>query len=299
MVTKKKRKLRKFKKQQAKKQQAKKQTPSIPKVETASKISFPKGIDMNVPQEEVEALARKKWEQAGKPHNQDDKFYYQALDELMQQKKRVEDRESCREVYRDERLHVVEYDPQVRVCKFAIHGQKFQHYMAMPYMQFTRFLGSQGLSLHVSFTSQPVEDINQDVFFPPLPNVWWPSLQVCLMQCPGTSFNDVMRDFWNTRYLDCEDWYCFPVLEKETPMKSYKRWERMTLEDPTFILDVNWTHPACIAKIPEFDHGGIQADQKFMGKKEYGGSLTNRFNGPIRGFAVVAYGDGRRQRVLD
>lgn len=290
---------RKKRKQRQQERAKKNKTLSIPKVETAeSKISFPEGIAMNVPQEEVEALARQKWEQAGKPHGKDDEFYYAALEEVAL-RHHIEDRESCREVYRDERLHVVEYEPQIRVCKFKIHSQHFQHYMAMPYMQFTRFLGSQGLSLHVSFTNQPIEDINQDVFFPPLPNVWWPSLQVCLMRCPGTSFNDVMRDFWNTRYLDCEDWYCFPVLEKETPMKSYKRWERMTLEDPTFILDVNWTHPACIAKVPEFDSGGVQADGKFMGKKEYGGSHTNRFNGPIRGFAVVRYGDGRRQKVLD
>jgi hypothetical protein len=207
-------------------------------------------------------------------------------EEMEAAQQRVAERESCREVYLSELLHVVEYPPQVRVCKFAMHGQNSQRYLAMPFMQFTRYAGEQGLSLHVSFTNEPLQSIKQEVFFPPLPNVWFPSLQVCLMNCPGTGFTQVMKDFWNTRYLDCEDWYCFPVLDKETPIRTYQRWERMTKEDPTFILDVEWTHPCRLDAIPEFDlHGTLRNGRS--GKSEYGGTSTNRRDGPIRGFAVV------------
>lgn len=252
----------------------------------------------NVQREDVEALARKKWEAAGKPEGRDTDFYYAALNEL-EIKTRVKNRESCRDIFRSAKMHTVEYEPQVRVCKFHIHGQMFQHYLAFPYMQFTRYLGTQGLSLHVSFTKEPLKSIEDDVYFPPLPNVWYPSLQVCLMSCPGTTFELVMRNFWETRYLDCEDWYCFPVLEHETPMKSYKRWEVMTLENPAFILEHNWTHPCKLTEIPLFDVGGSKANGACLGNPKYGGGHTNRHAGPIRGFAVVKYGGGTRSQILD
>jgi hypothetical protein len=208
--------------------------------------------------------------------------------DLSQAKKRVVERESCREIFKDDRLHVVEYPPQVRICKFDLYGHHEQRWLAMPYMQFTRLYGKQGISLHVSFTNTPIETIEQEVFFPPLPNIWYPSLQICLMSSPDGRFATVIHNFWNTRYLSCEDWYCFPVLDKETPMRTYQKWERMTQEDPSFILRVNWTHPTKICDIPKFDVGGPLCIGR-SGKPEYGGSNTNRNNGPIRGFAVVPY----------
>lgn len=216
--------------------------------------------------------------------------------DITKAKKHVNERDSCREVFRSKIMHVIEYEPQVRVCKFAIHGQKSQRYLSMPYMQFTRYLGKNGLSLHVSFTNEPIQSIKQEVFFPPLPNVWYPSLQVCLMNCPGITFEQVMKDFWNTRYLDCEDWYAFPVLDKETPMRTYQKWERMTKENPAFILDVEWTHPCQLEAIPDFDNGGKRVTtegggQAVSGNPAYGGSMTNRADGPIRSFAVVRHGD--------
>jgi len=214
-------------------------------------------------------------------------------------KKRVNGRQSCREVFRSEILHVVEYSPQIRVCKFDhCHRPNERRHLAMPYMQFTRYLGKQGLSLHVSFTNKPLKDISQNVFFPPLPNVWYPSLQVCLMNCPNHSFDAVINDFWNTQYLDCEDWYAYPVLDKETPMRTYLRWERMTRQDPAFILNVEWTHPCRLDKIPLFDLYG-DLSHGTSGKPEYGGSGTNRRDGPIREFAVVPYCRGNPNRKLD
>jgi len=206
-------------------------------------------------------------------------------------KNQIVDQKSYREVYRSEILHVVEYPPQVRMCKFNVHGQKSARYLSMPYMQFTRYLGKQGMSLHVGFTNEPIQNIRQEVYFPPLPNIWYPSLQCCLMHCPNSKFDTAIQNFWNTRYLDCEDWYCFPVLDKETPMRTYQKWERMTKENPAFILDVKWTHPCRIDLIPEFDRYGKLADGRISGKKEYGGSGTNRRDGPIREFAVVSCGE--------
>lgn len=207
-------------------------------------------------------------------------------------KDRVQNRESCRDVFRgkiaNREMHVVEYEPQVRVCKFHLHGQNSLRYLAMPYMQFTRYVGEYGLSLHVSFTNEPLQSISDDVYFPPLPNVWYPSLQVCLMNCPARdgNFSGVMKYFWNTRYLDCEDWYCFPVLDHETPMRTFQKWERMTTDDPSFITKVQWTHKTKITDIPRYDHGGDLCAGR-SGKPEYGGTATNRNNGPIRGFAII------------
>jgi len=227
------------------------------------------------------------------PSRSNNKMATITKEDMKKARNRVGDRQSCREVFRSERMHVVEYPPQVRVCKFDhCHRQNERRHLAMPFMQFTRFLGRQGLSLHVSFTNEPLESLKQEVFFPPLPNVWYPSLQVCLMNCPNISFEAVMRDFWNTQYLDCEDWYGYPVLDKETPMRTYLRWERMTREDPTFILDVKWTHPCRIDAIPEFDKGGKLTNGR-SGKPEYGGTGTNRRDGPIRGFAVVGHNHGK------
>jgi len=208
--------------------------------------------------------------------------------------KRVQNRESCREVYRSETLHVVEYPPQVRVCKFKLHGRHSRYLLAMPFIQFARFLGSQGTSLHISFTNEPLRSIEHDVYFPLLPNVWYPSLQICLMNAPNNTFDACIKDFWNTEYLDCEDWYCYPVLEKETPIKTHHRWAKMTKEDPNFVLNVEWTHPCRLDKIPEFDVGGPQANRERVGKPEYGGTTINRYNGPIRDFAVVPYNRGSK-----
>ena len=200
---------------------------------------------------------------------------------------RVKERESCREVYRTKKMHVVEYPPQIRVCKFKVHGQRTRHHLAMPYMQFARYAGNQGTSLHVSFTNEPIKSIKTKVYFPPLPNVWYPSLQICLMHAPNNTFEACIKNFWNTEYLDCEDWYCFPVLREEYPMKTYKGWARMTKDDPNFITEIKWTHPCRLDQIPEFDTGGKQATMTKVGNPKYGGSHTNRFNGPIRSFAVV------------
>jgi len=249
-------------------------------------------------QEHVRVRAYYLWQDAGCPKGEGTQFFETAVleyadrlkkaEELQSAKNHIENRQSCREVYKDEKLHVVEYSPQIRVCKFNICEQHFKHELAMPYMQFVRYLGKWGTSLHVSFTNEPIKDIHQEVFFPPLPNVWYPSLQVCLMHSPNNRFNTVMANFWNTRYLDCEDWYSFPVLEYETPMRSYVRWERMTKENPDFITEVNWTHPCCIANIPQFDHGGAKTNG-MSGKPNYGTDPINRADGPIRVFAIVKY----------
>ena len=98
--------------------------------------------------------------------------------------------------------------------------------------------------------------MKQEVAFPPLPNVWYPSCQCCLMSSPSNTFQDMMAYFWNTRYLDCETWYCFPVLDKETPMRTFPKWEKMTKEDPEFILDVDWKHKVRIIEMMEECKGG-------------------------------------------
>lgn len=185
------------------------------------------------------------------------------------------------------KLDVVEFEPQIRMCKFNMYGKQDRHYLAMPFMQFTRYWGRYGVSLHVSFTPLPLQSIHDPVFFPPLPNIWYPSLQCCLQHCPSPSFQDMMAYFWNTRYLDCEDWYAYPVLDKETPMRSYKRWEQMTKEDPTFILDVEWTHPCLITEIPHTDN---HLPASYKCNPEYGGTDVNRHNNDIRSFAVVRNG---------
>jgi len=241
------------------------------------------------------------WEDAGKPCGDGLKFYEVAMAEYEEQineakrqqeanaaREYVEQMKSCREVYKDKQLHVVEYPPQIRVCKFCLCEQYFNHELAMPYMQFTRYLGKMGTSLHVSFSNEPIRYIDQEVFFPPLPNIWYPSLQVCLMHAPNNKFEVVITNFWNTRYLDCEDWYSFPVLEYETPMKTYVRWERMTKENPNFITKVAWTHPCRIAEIPQFDIGGPRSDG-MSGNPKYGRDPINRKDGPLRDFAVVKY----------
>ena len=217
-------------------------------------------------------------------------------EEIDMAQRRVGSRKSCREVHRSRYMHVVEYPPQIRVCKFNLHCQNSQRYLAMPFMQFTRYLGKQGLSLHVSFTNEPLRSIRQEVYFPLLPNIWYPSLQVCLMSVTSTDFAQVVRNFWNTRYLDCEDWYCFPVIDRETPMRTHQKWERLTKEDPTFILDVKWTHSCRLDAIPQFDVGG-NLSEGTSGKPEYGGTPINRKDGPIRGFAV--YGCRRESTQLD
>jgi hypothetical protein len=262
-------------------------------------------------QEHIRVRAYYLWHNAGQPSGNGVQFFKAAVLEyadrlkeaerrqrqeidLQNAKAHIMNRQSCREVYRDEILHVVEYPPQLRVCKFKICGQNFKHELAMPFMQFVRYLGKYGTSLHVSFTNEPIQDIHQEVFFPPLPNVWYPSLQVCLMTSPNNRFETVIANFWNTRYLDCEDWYSGPVLEYETPMKTYVRWERMTKEDPKFITNVSWTHPCYIADIPQFDHGGSRASG-MSGKREYGTDPTNRADGPIRNFAIVKYGESQKK----
>jgi len=193
-----------------------------------------------------------------------------------------------REVFKSDRLHVIEYAPQVRMCRFDMRSslnRKFSMQLAMPYVQFSRYLGISGTSLHFSFTNKPISGIRDTVYFPPLPNIWYPSMQVCIMIAQAATMTHLIETFWNTEYLDCEDWYSGPILAKETPMKTYKQWAEKTKEDPRFILDIEWTQPACIAEIPKFDQNGSRC-KGFDGNLDYGTNSTNRRNGPIRNFAV-------------
>lgn len=198
-----------------------------------------------------------------------------------------------REIHRDAKMHCIEYKPTVRMFKFSFQHVNSIRSLAVPYMQFTRYAGHYGTSLHISFTNEPLESIEHDVYFPPLPNVWWPSLQVCLQHCEDAKLETMMRYFWNTRYLDCEDWYCMPVLDRDLPMRTYERWEKMSLENPNFILGVKWTDPCKISDIPKFDEGGTLVNGHNHKEHSGGytcrwpGSITNRKFGSIRNFAVV------------
>lgn len=191
-----------------------------------------------------------------------------------------------REVHKDEKFHVVEFEPQCRTLKMSMFQKRTKRYLAFPYTQFTRYFGRSGTSLHLSFTNKPIKKIDQTVYFPPLQNIWYPNLQCCLMHCASSEFQTMMDYFWNTEYLDCEDWYSVPVLDKETPMRTYMRWEEMTKEDPDFILGVKWKQKAKISEIPEFDMGGSKYSKIFG---DYPGTPTNR-QGLIRTFAIVPAG---------
>lgn len=181
-------------------------------------------------------------------------------------------------------MEVIEYEPQIRVCKFLLYGKHSQHYLAFPFMQFTRLWADSMTTLHVTFSNEPMKDgqdgLTQELAFPPLPNVWYPSCQCCLMSSPSDTFQDMMAYFWNTRYLDCETWYCFPVLDKETPMRTYPKWEKMTREDPNFILDVDWQHKVSIVEMLEECNGGKP-------KRSPNSGWCSHPNHGRRGFAAV------------
>lgn len=157
-------------------------------------------------------------------------------------------------------LEVIEFLPQSRTCKFHLYGNHTKHFLSFPFMQFTRIWADGMTTLHVSFSQEPLEEgldaLSQEIGWPPLPNVWYPSGQCCLMHSPSNTFQDMMTYFWNTEYLDCETWYSFPVLDKETPMRTYQKWEKMTKEDPSFIMDVEWKHKIRIIEMLEECSGG-------------------------------------------
>lgn len=153
-----------------------------------------------------------------------------------------------REIFRNDKLHVVEEAPRCRVVKFVLGALHAKYYLSFPYVQLGRYQHNNHVSLHASFSNQPLKSIEDKVYLPCLPNCWSPSLQVCVYPS-NSDFEHLIELFWSAWFTPTEKYDGWRAIEKTpmwggldsgTNMPSFKKWGEMTQQDPTFITKVDW-----------------------------------------------------------
>lgn len=150
--------------------------------------------------------------------------------------------------------HIIfESEPQVRMTKIGNRGSErvsseMKYTLSFPYIQYIlkKWKGWDNYwSLHLSYTNEPIENLESEVYFPPFLNVYHPTHQVC-MNTHNNWINlspvDILTQYWLSEFHDNGTesyWKCYEYLSK-LPMKDLDHWQKMSLDDPSFITDVDW-----------------------------------------------------------
>lgn len=127
--------------------------------------------------------------------------------------------------------------------------KKGKYYLPFPYMQFIIFTPERGVTaeVSVSFTKTPISSLNDEVYHPPLPNIY-DNYKACLGPISRfASDDDVISRFWNTKFHQTQTlWQVSSILEGSrkfskgwldgsTPF-SYEAWEKSESDK------IHWEH---------------------------------------------------------
>lgn len=109
--------------------------------------------------------------------------------------------------------------------------------LAMPYCVY--FCDPSGYSLRVGFATKSLETLDDVIYIPCLPNVG-ACLTVCMGNSPkGSSPQGIIQAFWQSIFS-----YFLEHCERHQPddprVETWEEWERNGVEDPFFVLGVNW-----------------------------------------------------------
>jgi len=145
------------------------------------------------------------------------------------------------------KLEILESAPQKRTIKIGIDQWARTYHLAFPYMQFIQM----GWSLMVSFTNEPIKNLEDTLYFPPLPNVYSDGV-VCLDPKGKTKpkIQDLIGLFWHTNFSreaiwpgwrEAENLFCGPE-NFACRRNPYRCWEKRTEEEGLgFIANMPWS----------------------------------------------------------
>jgi hypothetical protein len=117
----------------------------------------------------------------------------------------------------------VEFPPCERIVKTSDCDVKKAYSLPFPYTIFIRHEET----LHLFFANKPIESFSDEVYFPPLPNIY-PRFNICLTGFYST--DEAIKKFWDTSYYTDQSWPgCYLVKF----LGRWKGWEKK--EDATKI----------------------------------------------------------------
>ena len=179
-----------------------------------------------------------------------------------------------REIYKDDTIHCVEYEPQCRTVTIKATGfqRDRKYYLSFPYIQFTTIKREgrvrETQSFHATVTNKPLRSINYKSSYLLLPSIYpmcgWDAKhrpgssiltsQVCLHGMYGRAdIFEMISYFWQTPFAEVNNWKSMECLPN-TSLKSFLIWSEKTQEDPSFIMKVKWPLQLKISNLPKLGY---------------------------------------------
>lgn len=163
---------------------------------------------------------------------------------------------------------VIEQDPQVRSLKFASgmlgenHGSRARGgervALALPYsVFFFHFQNGNFRQLYLAWKTRPLESLQDAIQRPVLPNIH-DNLNVCLGVDPSVvrgsisqQTNIILSDFWNSEFNEDLSQHWWQKGSIDNRIRNGDMWSELTLENPMFILDVNFRQTRTVQEMVE------------------------------------------------
>jgi len=151
-------------------------------------------------------------------------------------------------------VKIIEVEPRVRTFRWRYGTLEKTYTWAHPFLQFTQIDNGPGRSdnyLGVTATKKPWKFGNQ-IYPTPFPNVY-DNMMIC--QDPATSIEDGITIFFSSYFENPFHWpgpyvwnqavfkvFCQDFCKKEADwsIRFSEVWEKMTQEDPFFMLKISW-----------------------------------------------------------
>ena len=138
---------------------------------------------------------------------------------------------------------MIEMEPHCRLVLMnnSARGrrERKRYWLSLPYTQYYR-TGIHGSSFMLTFSTEPASK-DTDFYFPLFPDITnHARVQIGCGASGETDLKKLVKLWWSY-YMSVSSQYLGCQLLAGTCIKNYRKWEELTNEDPSFIMDVEFT----------------------------------------------------------
>lgn len=146
---------------------------------------------------------------------------------------------------------IIEEEPRVRRVNWSIGDEEKTYKLAFPFVEFVFSLNpaSAIAQIQVFYRNSPIQTFDDVLFVPCLRNLYYPNCTVCTGQMnfePDVSSSicekaeSFIAAFWSSGFNDDLEWSFEMYKRKYSQLASVENWEKATLENSLFPLEIHW-----------------------------------------------------------